>query len=317
MGGHIAVESRQGKGTSFSFSLPVKPGVGSIRTYVKNNMAGLEGKRVLVVDDNSTNRTILRDQLKQWKLSPVLADSGKTAMEILSQQTGFDLVLMDMQMPEMDGAQLAGVIRDKYPRTPIILLSSVGREHCKYNPELFDSILTKPVKQHMLCDHILNALRQRGTLTRLKVPEKQKMPAALSERYPLRILIAEDNLINQKLIIHILHLMGYEPDAVENGQEALESTFRKEYDVILMDVQMPETDGLEATRLIRQRSGRQPVIIALTANAMQGDREECLEAGMDDYLSKPVKQEELVAVLEKWASGHSVVNPEINPLLRQ
>ena len=280
-------------------------------------MAGLEGKRVLVVDDNSTNRNILLDQLRQWKLSPVLADSGKTALEILSQQASFDLILTDMQMPEMDGAQLAGAIREKYPRTPVILLSSVGQEHCKYNPELFDSILTKPVKQRLLCDHLLNALRQRGTLTKLKAPEKQKMPAGLSEQYPLRILIAEDNLINQKLIIHILHRMGYEPDAVENGQEALELTIRKQYDVILMDVQMPETDGLEATRLIRQRSGKQPVIIALTANAMQGDKEECLKAGMDDYLSKPVKQEELMAVLEKWASGLSAVNPETTPLLRQ
>ena len=308
MGGHIGVESRPGEGTSFNFTLPVKPGFESVRTYVNNNMVGLEGKRILVVDDNSTNRNILWNQLKQWKLAPVLAESGKTALEILSQDPGFDLVLTDMQMPEMDGIQLAGSIRQRYSRIPIILLSSVGHE-CKYDPDLFTSVLTKPVKQHSLCEHILNALRQGGTLTRLKRPDKQKLPAGLAGKYPLRILIAEDNLINQKLLLHILNKLGYQPDAVENGLEVLEMVGQKQYDVLFMDVQMPEIDGLEATRIIRERLGKQPVIIALTANAMQGDQEECLQAGMNDYLSKPVRLEELVAVLEKWASRIPVRTP--------
>ena len=301
MGGHIGVESRPGEGTTFNFTLPVKPGVEPVRTYVNNNIAGLESKRVLVVDDNLTNRNILRGQLKQWKLAPVLADSGKTALEILSQDHEFDLVLTDMQMPDMSGIQLAGSIRQQYPGIPVILLSSVGHEY-KYDPDLFASVLTKPVRQHLLCEHILNIFRQRGVLTKPKHPSNQKLPAGLAGKYPLRILVAEDNPINQKLLVHILTRLGYEPDAVENGQEVLELVSQKQYDVLFMDVQMPEIDGLEATRIIRHRLEKQPFIVALTANAMQGDQEKCLQAGMNDYLSKPVKLEELVVVVEKWAS---------------
>ena len=302
MGGEIGVESQPGEGATFDFSILVKPGIIPIRTYVNSNMAGLEGKRILVVDDNSTNRNILLSQLKQWKLAPTLADSGKAALEALSQHPDFDLVLTDMQMSEMDGVQLAEAIRQQYPGIPIILLCSVAHEHGKGSPGLFHSVLTKPVKQHLLCEHILNALRQRGAQIRQKQPAKNKLPSDLSEKYPLRILIAEDNLINQKLITHFLHKLGYAPDTVENGQEALEAVSQKRYDLILMDVQMPEIDGLEATRTIRRRPGEQPVIIALTANAMQGDQEICLQAGMNDYLSKPIRPEELVARLEKWAS---------------
>ncbi|HWK06910.1 MAG TPA: two-component regulator propeller domain-containing protein [Puia sp.] len=302
MGGQIGVESQPGEGASFRFNILVKPGIGPIRTYVNSNMAGLEGKQVLVVDDNSTNRNILRNQLKQWNLVPTLADSGKAALEVLSQHPVFDLVITDMQMPEMDGAQLAEAIRQQYPGIPIVLLSSVAHEHNKYNPDLFHSVLTKPVKQRLLCEHLLNALRQRQSQIRQKQPAKNKLQPDLSKKYPLRILIAEDNLINQMLILHILHKLGYDPEAVENGQKALEAVNQKSYDLILMDVQMPEIDGLEATRIIRRLPGKQPVIIALTANAMQGDQEECLRAGMNDYLSKPVRLEELVARLEKWAT---------------
>ena len=301
MGGKIGVESRPGEGTTFSFTILAKPGTEPVKAYVNNNTAGLKGRRVLVVDDNSTNRNILQNQLKQWDLAPVMADSAKTALDLLSRDADFDLVLTDMQMPEMDGEQLAASIRQLYPRIPIILLSSIAHEHHTYNPNLFLSVLTKPVRQHLLYQHIFSVFRQQGALTRDLPPAKQALPVCMSEKYPLQILVAEDNLINQRLILHILHKLGYDPQAVENGKEALESIGKKHYDLILMDVQMPEIDGLEATRIIRRNRKRQPVIIALTANAMQDDQVECLQAGMNDYLSKPVKLEEIVTTLEKWA----------------
>jgi len=303
MGGHIEVTSHPGEGTTFIFTLLTKAGLEPTRTYVNNNMAGLGGKCVLVVDDNLTNRNILQTQLKQWKLTPTLAVSGKEALDILAKHPPFDLVISDLLMPEMDGIELAQSIRQQYPGLPIILLSSVCGERNKYEPDLFRSVLTKPVKQHILCEHILQALRQRGTgnTSRPKQPVKKILPDNLSVRYPLDILVAEDNPINQKLIVHILNKLGYDPETVENGQEVLEAISEKNYDLILMDVQMPEIDGLEATQTIRQHLEVQPVIIALTANAMQGDREECLRAGMDDYLSKPIQLEELVKKLEKWA----------------
>jgi CheY-like chemotaxis protein len=273
-------------------------------------MTGLRGKRVLVVDDNSTNRNILENQLKQWRLEPVLAASGKVALHLLSENPAPDLVLTDMQMPEMDGADLARIIRQKYPAIPIILLSSIGHDGNKYSPGLFNSILTKPVKQHLLSEHIFNALKRRGAMTKQEQPVVvQQLPAGLSGKYPLQILVAEDNPVNQILILHILHKLGYDPDAVVNGEEVLKLLQQKSYDIILMDVQMPEIDGLEATRIIRHRLVKQPVIIALTANAMQGDQDECLQAGMDDYLSKPVRLDEVVAMLEKWGSQVTIPRP--------
>jgi len=302
MGGDIRVESRPWKGTVFVFSILAVPGNESIKTYITNSLAGLEGRRILVVDDNPTNRNILRSQLLEWKLVPVLADSGKAALQALSQGPGFDLILADLQMPEMDGVQLAESIRQQDPHIPMILLSSLGNEYSKDKPGLFHSELTKPVRQHQLCEHMLSAMRQDGVLIRQKLPAKEALTAELSAKYPLRILIAEDNLVNQKLILHILTKLGYAPDAVENGQEVLAAVSQTTYDLILMDVQMPEIDGLEATRIIRGQRAKQPIIIALTANAMQEDQEECLRAGMNDYISKPIKLEAFVKVLEKWAS---------------
>ncbi len=300
MEGKMLVKSEPGIGTTFSFSILTAPGVQSVRTYINNNIAGLEGKKVLVVDDNFTNRSILNTQLKQWKLLPVLASSGKQALGILLQSNDFSLVLTDMQMPEMDGIELSQIIRQQYPHLPIILLSSVGDDRCKAYPGLFSSVMTKPVKHLVLQKNILNELRQLP-----KQVEDQKIKHGLSvafaEKYPLRIMFAEDNLINQQLTLKILNKLGYEPPMAENGQEVLEMISQQHYDLILMDVQMPEMDGLEATRTIRQYADKQPIIIAMTANAMQGDKEICLDAGMNDYLSKPVKPEELVNIIEKWA----------------
>lgn len=305
MGGNINVESRQGEGSTFNFTILTSVGQNTLRKYVHYNMEGLEGKYVLVVDDNLTNRNILKTQLAQWKFVPVLAGSGEEALAIMSEHNDrFDLVITDMQMPKMDGIQLAQAIRRQYPKIPIILLSSLGDERRSQYEGLFSSVLTKPVKQHILNSHIISNLRNQRTERKDNQPSEQKIAFSFAQDNPMKILVAEDNIVNQKLITFILNKMGYEMDIVQNGQEAVEAATQKQYDIILMDVQMPEMDGLEATRLIRERLQVQPIIIAMTANAMQGDREECIMAGMNDYISKPIKLEDLKAMLEKFASGN-------------
>lgn len=302
MGGEISVESVLGKGTIFRFTMKTSMSVASIPTYLTCNMSGLEGRKILVIDDNLTNRNILKAQLEAWKLSPVLANSGREAIEILKNNPAFDLVITDMNMPEMDGSQVAASIRNMNSSISIILLSSVGDERGKRLADQFSAVLTKPVKQNQLCKVILSELRKTGKpVEEEPVIRTTQLSADFAKLHPLTILIAEDNLINQKLTERVLSKLGYAPHIVSNGREVLEEIERKKYDMILMDVQMPEMDGLEATRIIRKSQGHQPVIIAITANVMQGDREQCLEAGMNDYISKPIKLELLVAALEKYS----------------
>jgi signal transduction histidine kinase/ligand-binding sensor domain-containing protein/DNA-binding response OmpR family regulator len=304
MGGQISVDSILGKGTMFRFTIKTQVSVASIPTYLTCNMSGLEGKKILVVDDNLTNRNILKSQLEAWKLMPVLANSGKEALNILTNSNGFDLVITDMNMPEMDGAQVATSIRKMNPALSVILLSSIGDERGKRLADMFSAVLTKPVKQNQLCKVILAELRKFGKPLEEEVPAHHPtstLSPDFAAKHPLKILIAEDNLINQKLTERVLAKLGYEPKIVSNGREVLEEVDRNKYDLIFMDIQMPDMDGLEATRIIRTSGGHQPVIVAITANVMQGDREECLEAGMDDYLSKPIKLELLVGMLEKHA----------------
>lgn len=301
MGGSISVESVLGKGTMFRFTIKTQLSVTSMPTYLTCNMAGLEGRKVLVVDDNLTNRNILKAQLDAWKLAPTLATSGKDALAILTADSAFDLVITDMNMPEMDGAQVAGAVRKTNPELPIILLSSIGDERGKRMAEMFSAVLTKPVKQNQLCKVILSELRKQSKPIEPEVQHKQTLSEEFAQLHPLKILIAEDNFINQKLTERVLAKLGYEPTLVANGREVLEAVDREKFDLILMDVQMPDMDGLEATRIIRSSGGDQPFIVAITANAMQGDREECLDAGMDDYIPKPIKLELLVAALERFS----------------
>jgi CheY-like chemotaxis protein/signal transduction histidine kinase len=300
LGGTFGIESWVGEGTVAKFNIPVNTGLHTLRS--NPDMVGLEGKRVLVVEDNATLRNVLREEIAYWKLMPVIADSGAQALEILSHGTGIDLVLAEMQMPEMDGMALSREIRKQHPSLPIILMSTIGDESSKKHPEIFSSVVTKPIRHSILSQHILSALLNKGEVSTINTaPAKPKLTTDFSKKYPLRILIAEDNRMNQKLAMRILGKLGYDPDIAENGKEVLEEVSKRNYDLILMDVQMPEMDGLEATRMIRVCLENQPVIIAMTANAMQGDREECLKNGMDDYISKPVNLEELVILLEKWA----------------
>ncbi|MBU1823147.1 MAG: response regulator, partial [Bacteroidetes bacterium] len=304
MGGEISVESQEGKGTCFYFNVRCTATNQTRRQYIVFNTAGNEGKRILVVDDNKTNLTILKAQMEQWKLVPVLASSGKEALELLEREAPFQLVISDMQMPGMDGVELAQAIKARQPELPIMLLSSIGDETRKTYPNLFSAVMTKPVKHQQLGKLVQMELRQQkseGDIANSPAPV-QVLSETFSEQHPLVILIAEDNALNQKLAIQILKKLGYLADVAQNGLEVLELLNLKNYDVILMDVQMPEMDGLEATQHIRQNLTQQPIIVAMTANAMQGDREICLKAGMNYYVSKPIMLEELKNTLKEAAS---------------
>jgi CheY-like chemotaxis protein len=260
----------------------------------------LQGKRALMVDDNATNRYILNMQTSKWGMTTRDTESPNTALAWLENGEHFDVIILDMHMPEMDGVELAKRIRLSDAQTPLVLFSSLGRREAGVDAEtsLFAAYLTKPLKQSHLFDTLA------GLFAKVKVQdvkpsaERIKLDPEFGARHPLKILLAEDNAVNQKLALRFLEQMGYRADVASNGIEAVESIQRQVYDVILMDVQMPEMDGLDATRNIRKLTNlKQPRIIAMTANAMEGDREMCFAAGMNDYVSKPIRVNELVEAL--------------------
>jgi len=299
MGGDIAVSSQLGQGSSFSFTMAVQAGV---HPGVKHQEDAV-GQQVLVVDDSQTNRSILRNLLEQWGFRALVAASGEEALRLLGENPGVTLVVTDMQMPGMDGVQLARAVSNRYPGLPMILLSPIGDDHYKRYPGLFAASLTRPVKQQLLNARVFDALRspQRPAVNRTGEPGAETEKPAFAVSYPWKILLAEDDPINQLVATAVLQRLGYQAELVTNGQEAAETWKKNGYDLILMDVQMPGTDGMEATKIIRRSGGSQPVIIALTANALHGDREECLQAGMDDYICKPFELHELLALLQKWS----------------
>ena len=302
MGGVIEVTSTVGKGTCFSFNLTSKISTVSKKHYAYLNAEANENKKILIVDDNPNFLTILKSQLEQWKLIPIAASSAVQALSILEEQKDFSLIITDMLMPGMDGVQLSMKMKEILPNVPVILLSAIGDEKRSQYSHLFSSVLTKPVKQGQLFNAIQSDLKEGKAKD---APEEKKIPLLLSEdfalEYPLSILLAEDNLINQKLATRVLNKLGYSVDLANNGVEAVGMLQNKEYDIIFMDVLMPEMDGLEATGMIRSGTNKQPQIVAMTANAMPEDREACFKAGMDDYISKPIKLEELIAVLKSTA----------------
>jgi len=297
MGGEVSVSSEVGVGSSFSFYIQAQAAKNSVKQYAVLNTIGNEGKRVLIVDDNATNLMILKNQLELWNLTPVLASSGKEALEIINKGKMFDLIITDMRMPEMNGIELAREIKKVSPKVPIMLLSSVGDESHSRHPELFSSVLTKPIKQAQMLKLIQIELKQSGEKIEDAAKRSNVLNADFAADYPLSILI------NQKLAVRVLNKLGYEPEIANDGKEAVEMFNAKLYDVILMDMQMPVMDGLEATKAIRLNSlGKQPQIIAMTANALPEDRERCLREGMNDYISKPVKLEELLTILQNSAA---------------
>ena len=326
MGGDICVKSQPGVGSIFQFKVffeksktPTMPPVDLEKVQVKD-------LTVLVVDDNAVNRLLLQAILTKWDMKPTLAPSGKGALEALEQAqlrgTRFDLILLDVMMPEMDGFETAKLIRDNFSSCwPVIMmLTSVGQRgdaaRCR---ELgISAYLTKPIKQSDLFDAIKTVLalrnqdaEQRNLVTRYSLRERPCYPAAASSR-SLHILLAEDNVVNQQVATKILTNRGHSVVVALNGRQAMEAFEKERFDLIFMDVQMPDLDGFDATRIIREREkdggGRIP-IVAMTAHAMKGDKEKCLAAGMDDYVSKPINRVELFSVIEKFAkSGEATGN---------
>jgi CheY-like chemotaxis protein len=260
----------------------------------------LKGKRVLIVDDNETNRRILELQTAKWGMASHALECPKDALRLLEADRAFDLAILDMHMPEIDGLQLAREIRKLDSKLPLVLFSSLGRQEAENDAGLFNAYLAKPLRQSVLFDTLAGLLaRQVVSKTTSQPVVKPQMDPGLAARHPLRILLAEDNAVNQKLALRLLQQMGYRADLASNGLEAVESVERQTYDVVLMDVQMPEMDGLEASRRIISAvpADRRPRIVAMTANAMQGDREMCMAAGMDDYIAKPIRVDHLVEAL--------------------
>ncbi len=303
MDGNLWVElDGKDKGSTFSFTIRAKPAKVTHRKQrnLDNLWPALEGKRVLIVDDNKTNRRILVLQTRKWGLQPRETKSARRALRWLKQGQSFDLAIFDLQMPEMDGVMLTRAVR-KLPGAkslPVIVLTSLGRREVGVEDIDISAFLTKPLKPSALFDVLAGILAQEKLVAPKANSAKPRLDPQMANQYPLRILLAEDNQINQKLALRLLEQMGYRVDVASNGLEAVESVKRQPYDVILMDVQMPEMDGLDATRAIRKADIKQPYIIAMTANALQGDRELCLAAGMEFYITKPVRVPELVAALK-------------------
>jgi CheY-like chemotaxis protein len=302
MGGRMWAESAgPGHGSTFSFTIvaPVAELPPQARRDFTGAQPGLQGRRLLIVDDNATNRRVLVLQTGKWGMQSRDTESPAEALRWLEAGERFDLAIVDMHMPEMDGLELARRIRAAHSGLPLVLFSSLGRREAGDGEGLFNAYLAKPVRQSQLFDTLVSLLPDDTPRPARVAAPAPKIDADLASRHPLRILLAEDNVVNQKLALRILQQMGYRADLASNGLEAVESVERQVYDVVLMDVQMPEMDGLEASRRITaaQAAGARPRIVAMTANAMAGDREMCLAAGMDDYITKPIRVDQLVEAL--------------------
>jgi signal transduction histidine kinase/HPt (histidine-containing phosphotransfer) domain-containing protein len=320
MGGKMWAESVPGKGSTFHFTANFQAEPQAAREIRQPKLADL---RVLVVDDNMASRRALAEQTLKWGMVPETVETSQQALELIRHGTPFDMAILDLHLPSMDGITLASEIR-KLPggtMLPLVLLTPLGvRADAPSNAHLaFAHCVAKPVKPAQLCAALELALFSP------KKNVKQTAPAnpgqLLSERLPLRILLVDDNAINQKVAARILGQIGYQPDMAENGLKALAALDEKIYDLVFMDLMMPEMDGLEATHAIRERqknSAANPnysariIIVAMTAHAMASDREKCLAAGMDDYLSKPIRPGDIRGIIEKWAlPGNSIEQTKV------
>jgi len=302
MGGSMHAESAgPGKGSTFTFTIraPLAELPPATRRDYVGQQPALCGKRVLVVDDNATNRRVLALQTTKWGMVPRDTESPAEALQWVGAGERFDLAVIDMHMPEMDGITLAQKLRAVDKDLPRVLFSSLGRREVGDTEGLFAAYLAKPIRQSQLFDTLMNLITHEEAPRPAALTGKSTIDPGMATRHPLRILLAEDTVVNQKLAMRLLGQMGYRADLASNGIEAIESVQRQPYDVVLMDVQMPEMDGLEASRQIVKRwpAGERPRIVAMTANAMQGDRQMCLDAGMDDYITKPIRVDQLIDAL--------------------
>ena len=300
MGGHIKVKSWLGIGSTFTFNMFCKKGDDILPKQSSDDLKICLRKKVLLVDDNKTLLKVLKKQLELWEMEVIAVSSGKEALDILLVQKNFDLVITDMQIPDFDGIELGTRIKTTQSTMPVILLSSIGGDDKNTHHELFSSVLTKPVKQKLLFNAIASSLKKEKTIkTEVK---KTILSENFASDYPFSMLVAEDNLMNQKLIMRVLSKLGYQPHLANDGLEVLEMMSQNSYDLVIMDVQMPNMDGIEATLSIRKLYGKSPLILAMTANALSEDKENYFKAGMDDYISKPFNLELLVDILKKLSA---------------
>jgi signal transduction histidine kinase/DNA-binding response OmpR family regulator len=303
MGGTIWAESKHGKGATFYFNIKLKiADTPTTKLYIRGQIPELRGSKVLIVDSDATSRQIFTVQFEAWGMKAITASSAKEAMRIIeTEESYFDLGILEMQAAGLNGIELAQSIREIPFKgdMPFILVSSVGKVN-DLPKGLFDAQLSKPVKLTDLFELVLGVMSENRN--KQKNVAGHSIDKKLSDKLPLRILSAEDNPTNQELVVTVMKKMGYTIDAVENGKKALEIMEHNTYDIILMDVQMPVMNGMEATQEIINKypENERPFIIALTANAMPGDRERFLEAGMVDYLSKPIRFKDVQDVLIRW-----------------
>jgi CheY-like chemotaxis protein len=309
MGGRMWAESTgiPGEGSTFRFTIRTQAASIPTRAQLQAGAPDLRGRRVLIVDDNATNRRILSLQTEAWGMLPRSCPSPSEALDWIRRGEAFDVAIIDRYMPQMDGLELAAEIRRlRDARTlPLVMCSSMGpREAAKEGDIEWAAYLTKPIRASQLYN-ILAGIFSSGPAPQAPtwVAPAPAFDGEMGKRRPLRILLAEDNAVNQKLALRLLDRLGYRADLAANGVEAVRAVERQPYDVVFMDVQMPEMDGLEATRQIcaaeHPAGGRRPRIVAMTANALAEDRQACRDAGMDDYIPKPIRVEELVAALSR------------------
>ena len=320
MGGKMWAESSPGAGSSFHFTINFQAEMQSAPFALAGPQPKLADLRLLIVDDNATVRLVVAEQVAKWGMVPYSAESPQQALAWLKKGEQYDLGVLDLQMPGMDGLALAMEIH-KLPGAammPLVLLMPLGlySDVPGSTHIVFAHTVNKPVKPAQLCEVLVRALLSPKAAVRQQPTSKPGQP--LTERLPLSILLCDDNAINQKVAARILQSIGYQPDFAANGREALDALDKKPYDLIFMDVMMPEMDGLEATCAIRERQKdgvahpnyqSRIIIVAMTARAMQGDREKCLAAGMDDYLSKPVLPKDVRAIVERWGSQATPAAP--------
>ncbi len=299
MGGTISVESEQRKGSTFRISLPAAAADVPTKIAFEDGVPHLADKRILIVDDNATNREIVTRHARSWGMEPVAVELPAAALELIAKGEPFDVAVLDMMMPEMDGVALAGAIREHRSESdlPLLLLTSLGRLPQGQSSDAFTAQLSKPFKASQLYNTLVQLLTAGG----VGEAEVETVADGKQASSALRILLAEDNAMNQKVALRLLERLGYRADIAANGLEAIEALERQPYDVVLMDVQMPELDGLDATRRIYERwpAETRPHIVAMTANALPEDREACFAAGMNDYVAKPIRAEELAAALKR------------------
>jgi len=291
MCGRIWVDSVVGQGTTFTFEVPLEAAPFVPGPRDQNNNHVLKDRRLLIVDDNATNRRILSLQSKRWGLAPETASSGPEAIQWIDSGKSYDLAIIDVQMPGMDGYELARELRRRRTKEqlPIVALTSLGDSGAGFKDQGIARVLTKPAKAATLCEALARILDKNAPTNGSAAPAASG--ALLAQEFPLRILLAEDNAVNQRVASLLLGKLGYKIERVSNGIEVLAALSKQSFDLIFLDVQMPEMDGLECSQRISALHPvtNRPWIVAMTANAMQGDRDRCMESGMDDYISKPIR----------------------------